>query len=185
MQDDAPTGMTLPLSVALRDGREVILREIQEQDRQALLAAFDRLSPDSRYTRFMMAMRNPPAALLEAAMHPVPGRDFTLVAVGAERIVGSARYVGIATSEHCEFGITVADDWHGLGLARLMLGMLVESATAQGFRCIEGYVLVANTPMRRLARSLRFADTRCDDDATLRTVRRSLAPGGCDEVPLP
>jgi RimJ/RimL family protein N-acetyltransferase len=189
MQDNASTGMTLPISVTLRDGRQVMLREIREQDREALLAAFDRLSPDSRYTRFMMAMRNPPAALLEAAMHPIPGREFALVAVsaegGAERIVGSARYVGVPGTDHCEFGITVADDWHGLGLASRLLGMLIEAASAQGFHCIEGYVLAANTPMRRLARRLGFVDSQCEDDATLRTVSRSLAGGGCGEAPPP
>ena len=180
MQDAAP-GMTLPLAVTLRDGRQVTLRGIDEHDREAFLAAFERLSPDSRYTRFMMAMRNPPTALLDAAMHPIPGREFALVAVsgegGAERIVGSARYVGVPGSDHCEFGITVADDWHGLGLARRLLGMLVEAATAQGFRCIEGYVLAANTPMRRLAKSLGFVDAQADDDPTLRTVSRNLPEG--------
>jgi RimJ/RimL family protein N-acetyltransferase len=175
--------LALPISVALRDGRQVRLRGIDEHDREALLAAFDRLSPDSRYTRFMMAMRNPPTALLEAAMHPIPGREFALVAVsgegGAERIVGSARYVGVPGSDHCEFGITVADDWHGVGLARRLLALLIEAAAAQGFHCIEGYVLAANTPMRRLAKRLGFVDSECEDDATLRTVSRSLAAGGC------
>lgn len=185
MQHDTPTGMALPIMAKLRDGRQVMLREIHAQDKAALQAAFHRLSADSRYTRFMMSMRDLPEAMLEAAMHPVPGREFALVATsgesGAESIVGSARYVGATGSDTCEFAVTVADDWHGLGLARRLLGILIETATAQGFRCMEGYVLAVNTPMRRLAKSLGFVDTQCHGDATLRVVSLSLAGGGCDE----
>jgi RimJ/RimL family protein N-acetyltransferase len=177
--------MTLPIMAKLRDGRQVMLRRIQAQDKAELQAAFHRLSADSRYTRFLMSMRNLSEAMLEAATHPVPGREFALVAVsgkgGAESIVGSARYVDAPGSDTCEFAVTVADDWHGLGLARRLLGILIETATAQGFRCMEGYVLAVNTPMRRLAKGLGFVDTQCHGDATLRVVTLSLAGGGCDD----
>ncbi len=185
MQEDAPTGMTLPIMAKLRDGRQVIFRGIQAQDKAELQAAFHRLSADSRYTRFMMSMRDLPEAMLEAATHPVAGREFTVIAASAEggneSIVGSARYVGVPGSDTCEFAVTVADDWHGLGLARRLMGILIETATAQGFRCMEGYVLSANTPMRRLAKGLGFVDTQCHDDATLRVVSLNLAGGKCDD----
>jgi RimJ/RimL family protein N-acetyltransferase len=171
------------MTVELRDGRKVTLRGIREQDKAAVLAAFHRLSPDARYTRFMMSMRDPPAALLEAALHPVPGREFTVIAVSGqgagESIVGSARYVGAAGSDTCEFAVTLADDWHGAGLARRLLTLLIEAAKAQGFRCMEGFVLTLNTPMRRLAKRLGFVDKPSDDDATLREVRLELAGDGC------
>lgn len=185
MQNDVPTGMTLPIMAKLRDGRQVMLRGIQAQDKAELQAAFHRLSADSRYTRFMMSMRDLPEAMLEAATHPVPSREFALVAVsgegGAESIVGSARYVGAPENNTCEFAVTVADDWHGLGLAKRLLGILIETATVQGFRCMEGYVLAANTPMRRLAKGLGFVDTQCHGDATLRVVSLSLSGGGFDD----
>jgi RimJ/RimL family protein N-acetyltransferase len=185
MPNAAPTGMTLPTLAQLRDGREVMLREIQAQDKEAMLAAFHRLSADSRYTRFMMSLRELAPATLEAATHPVPGREFALVAVsgegGAESIVAGARYVGAPGSDACEFAVTVADDWHGLGLASRLLGILIAHATAQGLRCMEGYVLTVNTPMRRLAKRLGFVDRPCHDDATLRVVNLSLAGGGCDD----
>lgn len=184
MEHDASKGMTLPVTVTLRDGRKVILRALQPQDKAALAAAFRHLSADSRYTRFMTAMRELPEPMLEAAMHPVPGREFALVAVsaeaGVESIVGSARHVGAPAGDTCEFAVTVADDWHGLGLAKRLLQILIETATAQGFRCMEGYVLAVNTPMRRLAKGLGFVDTQYPDDATLRVVKLSLVGGGCD-----
>jgi RimJ/RimL family protein N-acetyltransferase len=182
MQNDAPS-MTLPFLAKLRDGREVMLREIEAQDTEEMAAAFHRLSADSRYTRFMMSMRDLSPVMLEAATHPVPGRDFALVAVsgdgGFETIVAGARYVGAPGSDTCEFAVTVADDWHGLGLASRLLPILIASATAQGLRCMEGYVLAVNTPMRQLAKRLGFVDRQCEDDATLRVVSMSLGSGGC------
>jgi RimJ/RimL family protein N-acetyltransferase len=182
MQYDALKGPVLPVVVKLRDGREVTLRAIQAQDRAELLAAFHRLSDDSRYTRFMAFMRDPPEAMLEAVTHPAAGREFTVVAIsgddgGAGSIVGSARYVGAPGSDTCEFAVTVADDWHGLGLARRLMEILIDTATAQEFRLMEGYVLAVNTPMRQLAKNLGFADTRCHDDAALRVMILSLAGG--------
>jgi RimJ/RimL family protein N-acetyltransferase len=84
-------------------------------------------------------------------------------------------------SDTCEFAVTVADDWHGLGLASRLLRTLIASATARGLHCMEGYVLAANTPMRRLATRLGFVDRRCPDDATLRVMSMSLAGGGCGD----
>jgi RimJ/RimL family protein N-acetyltransferase len=179
------TGITLPMLAKLRDGREVTLREIGAQDTEGMLAAFHRLSADSRYTRFMMAMRDPSPAMLEAATHPVPDREFALVAVsvdaGFDNIVAGARYAYAPGSDTCEFAVTVLDDWQGLGLASRLLRILIASATARGLHCMEGYVLAANTPMRRLARRLGFVDRRCEDDTTLRVMSMSLAGGECGD----
>ena len=177
--------MTLPMRAKLRDGREVILREIKAQDGGEVLEFFQRLSADSRYTRFMVPLRELSPAMLEATTHPNPDRDFALVAVAGEGsvdedIVAGARYVSAPGSDTCEFAVTVADDWQGLGLASRLLEILIAQATARGLRCMEGYVLAINTPMRRLAKRLGFVDRPCHDDAALRVMSISLA-GGCNE----
>lgn len=182
MQDDRSA---LPALARLRDGRMVLLREIRAQDEDELREAFHRLSADSRYARFMIPLREPSPAMLAAATRPDPERDLALVAVSGEGgpdqdIVAGARYVGAAGSDTCEFAVTVVDDWHGLGLARRLMEVLIAHARARGLRCMEGYVLAANTPMRRLAGRLGFVDRQCEDDATLRVVSLDLtaAPGG-------
>jgi RimJ/RimL family protein N-acetyltransferase len=185
MQDDPPGRAGLPALVQLRDGRTVWLRKIRTQDEDELRDAFHRLSADSRYARFMMPVREPSPAMLAAATRPHPDHDLALVAVSGEGgpdqdIVAGARYVGAQGVDTCEFAVTVADDWHGLGLARRLLEILIAQATARGLRCMEGYELAANTPMRRLARRLGFVDRQCDDDATLRVVRLDLAGGVAD-----
>ena len=173
-------GLRLPLEVRLRDGRAVLVREIRAQDEDGMRAALGRLSADARYARFMMPMREPPPAMLAAATRPRPAHDLALVAVSGEdglepEIVAGARYVGAPGSDSCEFAVTVVDDWRGQGLARRLLEMLIAQAAARGMRRMEGYVLAANTPMRRLAVSLGFIDRQCEDDATLRVVSLDVA----------
>lgn len=174
MDENASSEAALPFRTTLRDGRRVVLRQIRAQDKAGLLAAFHRLSDDSRYTRFMASMRELPDAMLESATHPVAGREFALVAVSddgeAGTIVGGARYAAGPGSDTCEFAITVADDWHGVGLAKCLMHSLIAVARAAGYRNMEGYVLASNTSMRRLARGLGFVDTACPEDSTLRVV---------------
>jgi RimJ/RimL family protein N-acetyltransferase len=167
--------------VTLRDGRKASLRETVPQDIPALVEAFHHLCADAVYTRFMAALREPPRALVEAILHPAdPAREFALVAVsadgGAERIVGSARIVGAPGSDTCEFAVAVADDWHGTGLARQLLEILIDAAPGHQFRRMDGYVMARNTPMRRLAKKLGFVDEKSEDDPTMRVVSLSLAP---------
>ncbi|AGW92952.1 MULTISPECIES: GNAT family N-acetyltransferase [Cupriavidus] len=184
MDKNASAEAGLPFHMTLRDGRQVVLRPIRVQDKAGLLAAFHRLSEDSRYTRFMASMRELPDAMLESATHPVAGREFALVAVAddgeAGTIVGGARYAAGPGSDTCEFAVTVADDWHGVGLAKCLMQSLIGVARAAGYRNMEGFVLASNTSMRGLARKLGFVDTVCPDDGTLRVVTLGLA-----EVPGP
>ncbi|CAG9170747.1 Peptidyl-lysine N-acetyltransferase PatZ [Cupriavidus laharis] len=171
----------MPTRLTLRDGRHVLLREICEQDRAGLLAAFARLSDDARYTRFMAPMRELPDVMVEQATHPEPGHECALVAVsdgdgkdGGGRLVGGARFVAPPGSEVCEFAITLDDDWHGVGLARGLMTPLIAMARARGYQRMEGFVLAMNTPMRRLARRLGFTDVACPDDPTVRIVTLPL-----------
>ncbi|WP_130390139.1 GNAT family N-acetyltransferase [Cupriavidus agavae] len=164
----------LPFQATLRDGHQVLLREIREADRPGVLEAFDHLSDESRYTRFMGSMKSLPEALLDDAVHPVAGRDFVIVAVAGDLLVGGARYTGIRGRDACEFAITLLDDWHRLGLAPLLMETLIAHARQAGVALMEGYVLASNRAMRRLARRLGFSDAPCPDDSTVRIVALAL-----------
>jgi RimJ/RimL family protein N-acetyltransferase len=170
----------LPRSVTLRDGRRVTLRAIRPQDKDEFVAAFERLSEDARYTRFLAPMRSLSPSTVDAATHPDPKREFALVAVAAapggdETIVGGARYGSAPGSDTCEFAVTLSDDWHGVGLARHAMQALIAIARQRGFRHMEGYVLPSNDGMRGLALRLGFVDHACPDDPSLRLVTLNLA----------
>ena len=133
------------------------------------------LSVESRYSRFFSPLRQLPPELLERATHPEPGRELQLVAVAGEnQIVGGARYVALEAVGDCEFAVAIVDEWHGLGLARRLLEMLIDRARASGFQRMEGHVLATNVPMLSLAQRLGFTESASAEGPIVRLVRRPL-----------
>lgn len=179
MGDVAPETEFPPLGVRLRDGRLVTVRAVRLEDKEALQAAVKELSPESRYSRFMSAVRELSPQMLERGVHPQDGRELQLVAIRAEgagqEIVGGARYSAAAGSKDCEFSVAVADDCQGTGLARRLLEVLMRAAQRRGFERMEGYVLVSNVRMLGLARRLGFAQVESPEGPTVRLVRRDLS----------
>lgn len=167
-----------PIVVELRDGRRVSIRPIRPDDREELKEAFERLSFEARYTRFMSAIKQLPAGALERAVHPVAGRELALVAIAGEGpdqdIVGGARYFVEPDNVSCEFAITLADDWHRVGLASRLMKELIEAARAHGIKRMEGLVLASNEPMLKLARRLGFEVGPSSEGASVKLVRLDL-----------
>jgi RimJ/RimL family protein N-acetyltransferase len=171
---DEPAGLSAHV-VALRGGRSVTVRSIRPQDKDEFVAAFERLSPGARYSRFFAPLRNLPPAMLDKAVHPAAGQETALVALAdADRIVAGARFAHAAGGKVCEFAVTVADDWQGVGLASHLMQALIALARAQGLERIEGIVLPDNTGMRALAARLGFADGVWPEDRSLRLVSLAL-----------
>ncbi|SAL83291.1 N-acetyltransferase GCN5 [Caballeronia terrestris] len=178
MQDNHQRDDSLPLTVTLRNGRGVIVRPICAEDKGELGSAFERLGPEARYTRFFTSVRALPEKVLDSATHPSPDREVALIALSDDGsrqiIIGGARYVAAPGSDVCEFAVTVADDWHGVGLARCLMETLIEIARARGFLRMEGFVLHSNSSMRGLAARLGFADVQCPEDRSVRVVTLEL-----------
>lgn len=169
-----------PRRLRLRDGREVTLRAIGPQDAAEIVQAFERLTAESRYSRFMQHKRQLDAAALDRGIHPRPGLDFafvaTIPATDGIDIVGAAQYVRVADDDPatCEFAITVAEDWRGSGLATQLLASLVRRARRDGYARMEGAVIADNSKMLALARKLGFTAHVVSDDATVVRVERRL-----------
>jgi len=166
--------------ITLRDGREVTLRAIVEADATEIIQAFERLSAQSRYYRFMKHKRQLDDAALQRGVHPRPGRDFVFVATvpvaDTIDIVGAAQYVQAREGDNkiCEFAITVGEDWRGGELATKVLSSLVRRARRDGYETMEGLVIAENTAMLALARKLKFKVEPVPGDATVVRVRRAL-----------
>jgi GNAT superfamily N-acetyltransferase len=179
MTNAEPASEFVPVVWQLRGGRRVTVRAIRPEDKDKLQAAVRGLSDQSRYFRFMSFLRELPPPLLDLATHPTANRELQLVAVVGdgvdETIVAGARYSAVAGSEDCEFAIAVADEWHGLGLARRLLELLMRSARARGFERMEGFILASNTRMLGLARRLGFVRGESPEGPSVRKVRCDLS----------
>jgi GNAT superfamily N-acetyltransferase len=164
--------------VRLRDGRSATVRAIRADDRDKLQTAIRKLSPESRYSRFFSPLRELPPPLLERATNPDAGRELQLVAVvdsgTEESIIAGARYAATDSDGDCEFAVAVIDEWHGLGLARQLLDMLMRTARDRGFARMEGYILATNVAMLGLAERLGFVPVKSPEGPTVRLLRCDL-----------
>jgi RimJ/RimL family protein N-acetyltransferase len=141
----------------LADGRTVSLRHIQPSDAAELRRAFDRLSPNSRYRRFLAGVH----ALSEEAIHyltNVDGVDHVAIVaeiespnLKEERGVGVARFIRDPNErDRAEAAITVVDDEQHKGIGKLLLAALTEAARERGVHRFTSEVLASNAPMRAL-----------------------------------
>jgi RimJ/RimL family protein N-acetyltransferase len=136
----------------LRDGTRVLVRPIRPDDKDRLLAGFDELSPQSRYFRF----HAPVAALDDTLLRYLTEIDYhdhmAWVAVDLDAPdnpgMGVARYIRLpAEPSVAEVAVTVVDRYQGRGLGTLLLGLLTESAVANGITTFRNYVLAENAAM--------------------------------------
>lgn len=117
----------------LGDGSAIHVRPIEPGDKLALRRAFERLSPESRYRRFLGPLTHLDAGQL-AYFTEVDHHDHeALVAIEPDhgQLAGIARYVRLTEDpQAAEVAIAVADDWHGRGVGTLLLHELSERARA-------------------------------------------------------
>jgi RimJ/RimL family protein N-acetyltransferase len=167
-----------PGDLTLRNGRVVHVRAIVPSDEEEILQAFDRLSNQSRYMRFMHSVREVNRTRLRDVLASFPEKGLAIAAtVPAEDgidIVGTATFIIGPGPETCEFAISVADAWGGAGLGHALMTALIEAARRRGLREMDGFVLAENQPMLRLASRLGFEVTRDPDDFAIRVCRLTL-----------
>jgi nucleotide-binding universal stress UspA family protein len=123
----------------------VRIRPIAPADRGALRDAFERLSPESRYRRFFVAITELSDQDLDY-LTEVDHRDHeALVAIDESTgaIVGVARFVRTSADE-AEPAIVVADDWQRRGVATRLLDALVERAREESIARFRAPVLAEN-----------------------------------------
>lgn len=162
--------------ISLRDGRIMHIRATRKSDEAALLKAFDQLSPDARYMRFMRVVGEPNIERLRKALSGFPESGFGIVAaVGETDIDGSATFLIGNDPISCEFSTTVLGEYGGLGLGRALMNTLIAAAKKRGLHEMEGFVLSRNQPMLKLAARLGFSIVPDPEDASVRICRLRLA----------
>jgi len=166
-----------PFSARTTDGVPYRIRPITPADAAREREFIVGLSPVSRHARFMHAMSEPSAALVERLVDVDGVRNRALVAVigtgDDERIIGVARYGADEQGPDCEFAVAVADDWQCRGIGTTLVQRLFADAARAGFRAIYGTMLPDNAPMRDLAEHLGLEVQPWDGkQPTVRAVRR-------------
>jgi len=154
----------------LRRGRIVQLRPIRPEDGESIQTMVQNMSAESRYYRFMHAINDLSPQMIAQFTKLDYDRQMAFVAVsnsGNGDVVGVSRYTTTTDRVSAEFAVSIADDWHRLGLASTLMQLVIEHAKAQDLQELTGNVLVANKPMRRLMKSLGFLSTPDPNDREL------------------
>ena len=144
-----------PHALTLRDGAEVRVRPIEPGDRDALAAAFERLSAESRYRRFLGPVERLGPSML-SYLTEVDHRDHEALAAfdpGGD-LVGVGRYVRERAGATAEAAVTVADEWQNRGLGTALTALLAERALDEGIGTFTASMLAQNRDMFDLLASV-------------------------------
>src|SRR5689334_1091439 len=122
-----------------------MLRLIEPDDADELRRAFARLSPRSRYQRFLGGMPELTDPMV-TYLTQVDGENHVAIVAGTDSHdlktevgLGVARFVRLADDPTvAEAAITVVDDVQGKGVGRLLLTALARIALAHGVRVFRG-----------------------------------------------
>ena len=151
-------------SHVLHDGTPVEIREIRADDGDRLRASHARLSPESRYRRFLGAK----TTLSEADARylvEVDGRGhYALVATDAVdghhgEIIAVARFIALPeVPGTAEFAIVVGDAYQRQGLAAALMDQLAAAAVTRGITRFRAVMLSDNLAIQRLLERLSVSD---------------------------
>lgn len=188
----SPSALPDPELLTLKDGTQVIMRPIRPDDAEDLQTAFQRLSMESIYLRFLSFKKELPK---EEARY-LASVDYTsrmaFVAICKENnrdiVVGVARYAVLENvhPEIAESAVVVEDEYQGRGLGKLLLWRLVNYARARGIHYLRGNLQIGNDRMLDLVRRSGLPhQTRYLDGFWEVTIDLGLPDEGPSDLELP
>ena len=147
------------IETVLSDGRPVCLRTIRPSDEAHIRSGIAEMSDRSRYLRFFSAFRTPPESIVKR-LSAVDGHDH--IGWGAILIDGEdhppiAAAHAIRSEElpwHGELAIAVLDEFHGLGLARMLIAAVLLDCLEEDLPVLEMQMLAENRAAQNLVSHL-------------------------------
>jgi RimJ/RimL family protein N-acetyltransferase len=165
--------------IRLRSGREVTIRPLRPDDGAPLQAAYDRLSPQSKYQRFLA----PKPYLTEADVRflvQIDGIDHVAIVATAvdnpDFIVGVARFVRLPEDPRtAEFAVVIGDLFQKDGLATELMKRLAKSAPERGITRFRATMLASNIGAHSLVRGLSATGARTRHNGPVDEIEFDLA----------
>lgn len=183
---------TLPMHLVARDGTPILLRLGTPADREALVAGFARLSPESRTSRFFTGMPKLSPLFLDRLLDVEPDRHVAVAAIDLSRPpedgdsdrgygIGVARYfVSADDPTRAEMAVAVIDEYHHRGVGRLLLDALIGEATKNGITTFTATVLSSNTRMLRMLMAMGASPHWDPDDYSIVELELPVGPDADD-----
>src|SRR5262249_22280504 len=120
----------LERDLTLRDGTTLRLRPIRPEDAAATTQLFAHLSPEDLRSRFFVAMKALPPALLARLTQIDYDREMALVAQdpASGALSGVVRLSADPDNLRAEYAVVVRSDWKGRGLGYALMGAIIDYA---------------------------------------------------------
>ncbi len=186
----------MQIHTTLENGSPVCIRTIREDDRELMRLGIEQMSQRSRYLRFFSGARTAPEWVIERLVR-ADGHDH--IAWGAidmakpeKPAIGAVHaFRDTDDDDTAEFSVAVVDDYHGLGLGKLLTATILLDAREEGIADFEVNILSDNTRARDFTQSLGGRAVSHDQgvleyvlevEVALQRLREECDPPGMAEV---
>lgn len=173
-----PYPSDLVKQVTLKNQLPVQIRPIRPEDAEMEQHFIKNLSEDSRYFRFLDALKELPRSLLVRFTQLDYATEMALIAtteVNGETVqIGVARYTTNPDGISCEFALVIGDQWQNQGLGSILMNELILCAKNRQLTFMSGEVLGNNAAMMHLMHKLGFTSHIVIEEPSLRAVSLDL-----------
>jgi RimJ/RimL family protein N-acetyltransferase len=145
--------------LVLADGTRLALRPLGSDDRDGVAALFARLSPESRYRRFLSPKREltPRELTYFTDIDHIHHEAFAAVDQCDGSVVGVCRYAHYADRpDVAGLAAAVTDELQNMGIGTALARRTVQRARENGFALLTATTLWENRPARALLRRFEF-----------------------------
>ncbi|WP_370187002.1 GNAT family N-acetyltransferase [Qipengyuania sp.] len=143
----------------LADGRDICIRTMGPDDEERLRGGIARMSPRSRYLRFFSGGASPPDWVIERLLDVDGVLHLAWGAIDmsqpGEPVMGAVHAMRPSAGEReAEFSVGVVDDYHAMGVGRLLAATLLLDAADGQMEAFRAHVLAENEAARGFIRRL-------------------------------
>jgi ribosomal protein S18 acetylase RimI-like enzyme len=148
-----------PIEIGLKDGTPVLIRLLNQDDKEELKIGFEKLSTRSKYRRFFVPISSLSNNQLKHLTEIDNKNHLALCAYIVSQNgmfgIGVARYFRVEDEpETAEFALTIIDEYQSQGLGTELLNLLIQCARKNGIRKFIGYMLAENSSMLKILKHL-------------------------------
>jgi GNAT superfamily N-acetyltransferase len=147
------------VDVTLDNGTKICLRRIRHSDRERIEDGISQMSDQSRYLRFFSGSKTMPPSVVER-LASVDGTHHLAWGVvhmdepDHPAIAAAHVFRETETGDAGEFAIAVLDQYHGHGVARILMATIFIDCYCEGFRLLRIDILQSNKKASGLVRSV-------------------------------
>lgn len=177
-------------SSSLPDGSGLIFRPIRPEDKERLVTAFESLSPETRYARFLRPLTRLSSKQVVYLTEVDMKDHYAWVALKADDPgqpgLGVARWIRLREGPGvAEVAVTVVDEYQRQGIGLTLLWLCTLSAIELGVKGFRVWMLGENRAAMNLLRGVAEPHGRWEDGVFVATLPLPRSTGALRSTPPP